>query len=346
MWRFSQQTEHTVLYYFQPRSLVHKSLLKYQHSLVIIPEERNSSLNSSSKSALAFTSEDEEYNTIFLEYLSSHSVMEAMGVPHSTASLEENTAFDEGVPQDQEDQRTQSTKRPPTPTKRNSKAINPFSMANPAYKKAFDDAYARAKALNERRRAERAAREQGEQQEQKQAQSNNTTSTTAPTQAERDVSPPNFDLSENLPLDDVKMAEADNNNAGADSESSEQSAPAPAPAITPIIQSSKRNPKANPGAVNANLRALDRSGKPCHKWECKDFQIKSFTGVTWSLPTWRPKETAVDAKKDVKSDSCTLGVHEDGNGRTSRPRSALHLSVLSSFGDGDGDDDLMNQEDN
>lgn len=297
-------------------------------------EERNSSLNSSTRGALAFTSEDEEHNTIFLEYLSSHSVMEATDVPHSTASLEENTAFDEGTPQDPEDQRTQSAKRPLTPTKR----INPYSMTKPAYKKAFDDACAKVEARIEKRRAERAAREQGEQQEQKQAQSNN--------RAERGVSPLIVVLGENLPLGDVKMVEADDDidNAGADSESSEQSTPAPA--ITPIIQSSKRNPKANPGAVNANLRALDRSGKPCRKWEYKDCQIKSFTGVTWSLPTWHRKETAIDAKKDVKSDSCTSGVHEDGNGRTSRPRSALHLSVLSSIGDDDGDDDLMNQEGN
>ena len=53
-------------------------------------------------------------------------------------------------------------------------------------------------------------------------------------------------------------------------------------------------PKANQGAINAGLRALDRSGKPCRKWERKPFQLKSFTGVVWELPSWRaPKKPLV-----------------------------------------------------
>jgi INO80 complex subunit Ies4 len=49
----------------------------------------------------------------------------------------------------------------------------------------------------------------------------------------------------------------------------------------------KLGPKANQGAINAGLRALDRSGKPCRKWERKPIQLKSFTGVVWELPSWR-----------------------------------------------------------
>jgi len=64
------------------------------------------------------------------------------------------------------------------------------------------------------------------------------------------------------------------------------------------------NPKANQGAINANLRALDRSGKACRRWERKGFQVKSFTGVLWNLPSWRaPKGSGVDVNGDVKSDT-------------------------------------------
>lgn len=53
----------------------------------------------------------------------------------------------------------------------------------------------------------------------------------------------------------------------------------------------KLGPKANQGAINAGLRALDRSGKPCRKWEKKGFRVKSFTGVAWELPSWRSANT-------------------------------------------------------
>jgi hypothetical protein len=35
------------------------------------------------------------------------------------------------------------------------------------------------------------------------------------------------------------------------------------------------------------LRALDRSGKPCRKWQKGSFKVKSFTGVVWELPRWK-----------------------------------------------------------
>ena len=69
----------------------------------------------------------------------------------------------------------------------------------------------------------------------------------------------------------------------------------------------KLGPKANQGAINAGLRALDRTGKPCRKWEKKTFALKSFTGVVWEIPSWRaPKKVAVDIHSDVrKSDTPT-----------------------------------------
>ncbi|KAK7431683.1 hypothetical protein QQZ08_001620 [Neonectria magnoliae] len=48
----------------------------------------------------------------------------------------------------------------------------------------------------------------------------------------------------------------------------------------------KLGPKANQGAINAGLRALDRSGKPCRKWAKGGFTLKSFTGVVWEIPRW------------------------------------------------------------
>ncbi|KAF2107595.1 INO80 complex, subunit Ies4 [Lophiotrema nucula] len=62
-------------------------------------------------------------------------------------------------------------------------------------------------------------------------------------------------------------------------------------------------PKANQGAINAGLRALDRTGKPCRKWEKKGFQLRSFTGVAWSVGTWRAPKKAAVFSEDVKSDS-------------------------------------------
>ncbi|KAH8670901.1 INO80 complex, subunit Ies4 [Xylariales sp. PMI_506] len=48
----------------------------------------------------------------------------------------------------------------------------------------------------------------------------------------------------------------------------------------------KLGPKANQGAINAGLRALDRSGKPCRRWAKGGFKLKSFTGVGWEIPRW------------------------------------------------------------
>ncbi|KAI1084980.1 DUF1711-domain-containing protein [Whalleya microplaca] len=48
----------------------------------------------------------------------------------------------------------------------------------------------------------------------------------------------------------------------------------------------KLGPKANQGAINAGLRALDRSGTPCRKWNKGGFRVKSFTGVVWEIPRW------------------------------------------------------------
>ncbi|KAI0387202.1 DUF1711-domain-containing protein [Hypomontagnella monticulosa] len=62
----------------------------------------------------------------------------------------------------------------------------------------------------------------------------------------------------------------------------------------------KLGPKANQGAINAGLRALDRSGAPCRKWNKGGFRVKSFTGVVWEIPRWTapPKPKAQETSEE------------------------------------------------
>ena len=58
-----------------------------------------------------------------------------------------------------------------------------------------------------------------------------------------------------------------------------------------IASSHKPGPKANQGAINEKLRALDRTGKPCRKWGKASFTLKSFTGQVWQIRTWNSPQT-------------------------------------------------------
>lgn len=62
-------------------------------------------------------------------------------------------------------------------------------------------------------------------------------------------------------------------------------------------------PKANQGAINAGLRALDRSGKPCRKWNKKPFTLKSFTGIVWEVPSWKGNERLPVLNGEESSDA-------------------------------------------
>ncbi|RLM01643.1 hypothetical protein CFD26_107884 [Aspergillus turcosus] len=74
------------------------------------------------------------------------------------------------------------------------------------------------------------------------------------------------------------------------------------------VPSSRLGPKANMGAINAGLRALDRSGAPCRKWERKTLQLKSFTGVQWQLPSWRaPRPQKTEANGEMKEAALDTG---------------------------------------
>ncbi|OAA34518.1 DUF1711 domain protein [Beauveria brongniartii RCEF 3172] len=63
----------------------------------------------------------------------------------------------------------------------------------------------------------------------------------------------------------------------------------------------KLGPKANQGAINAGLRALDRSGKPCRKWAKGHFTLKSFTGAVWEINRWTapPKANGVEGDSEA-----------------------------------------------
>lgn len=85
----------------------------------------------------------------------------------------------------------------------------------------------------------------------------------------------------------------------------------------------KLGPKANTGAINAGLRALDRSGKPCRRWEKKGLQLKSFTGTFWGISSWsgshRPGlnadgEVQSDSSSEIKPDASMLASEKSASG--------------------------------
>ncbi len=90
----------------------------------------------------------------------------------------------------------------------------------------------------------------------------------------------------------------------------------------------KLGPKANQGAINAGLRALDRSGKPCRKWDRGGFKVKSFTGVEWEIPRWtappKPRPESADgstptpasdsSNKENKEDTSQIKSEASNNG--------------------------------
>ncbi|KAL8808194.1 MAG: hypothetical protein Q9182_000258 [Xanthomendoza sp. 2 TL-2023] len=81
----------------------------------------------------------------------------------------------------------------------------------------------------------------------------------------------------------------------------------------------KLGPKANQGAINAGLRALDRTGKPCRKWEKNGFRLKTFTGIAWELPTWRaPPKRFGSGDSPEKGSLPTSNTHSKENNSSSQ----------------------------
>ena len=48
----------------------------------------------------------------------------------------------------------------------------------------------------------------------------------------------------------------------------------------------KPGPKANPGGINAGLRALDRSGKPTRRWTKVRYPVHTISGYTFYTTAW------------------------------------------------------------
>ncbi|KAE8351878.1 INO80 complex, subunit Ies4 [Aspergillus coremiiformis] len=99
-----------------------------------------------------------------------------------------------------------------------------------------------------------------------------------------------------------------------------------------IATSHRLGPKANTGAINAGLRALDRSGTPCRRWERKSLQLKSFTGIQWQLATWRtPRPQKTEDNGESKEPVLETG---DSDSKANQSASGVP-SEKSNSGDGD-----------
>ncbi|KAK0638869.1 INO80 complex, subunit Ies4 [Cercophora newfieldiana] len=94
------------------------------------------------------------------------------------------------------------------------------------------------------------------------------------------------------------------------------------------LSAHKLGPKANQGAINAGLRALDRSGKPCRKWAKGSFTLKSFTGVVWEIPRW----TAPPKLQPESSASDSTPVSAEGSSKENKESNSQLKSEASNNG--------------
>ncbi|KAL7926238.1 DUF1711 domain-containing protein [Trichoderma austrokoningii] len=95
----------------------------------------------------------------------------------------------------------------------------------------------------------------------------------------------------------------------------------------------KLGPKANQGAINAGLRALDRSGKPCRKWAKGGFKLKSFTGVAWEIPRWTaPPRTVPESGTEDSAAPSAEGSNKENkvNGNEANSMSGKDISISNS----------------
>ncbi|KAJ5109736.1 hypothetical protein N7532_002381 [Penicillium argentinense] len=109
-----------------------------------------------------------------------------------------------------------------------------------------------------------------------------------------------------------------------------------------IAAAHRLGPKANTGAINAGLRALDRTGAPCRKWEKQPLRLRSFTGVAWQLPSWRTHLIAKSEDSDGKTAAIESGDSDSkptlaapGTGTDTVNGSSAVPSEKSNSGDGD-----------
>jgi hypothetical protein len=93
----------------------------------------------------------------------------------------------------------------------------------------------------------------------------------------------------------------------------------------------KLGPKANQGAINAGLRALDRSGKPCRKWHKGGFTLKSFTGVVWEIPRWKaPPRFKAEGVQDDSVSGDSSKENKDSQVESEKSNTAVDIIMASS----------------
>jgi len=92
----------------------------------------------------------------------------------------------------------------------------------------------------------------------------------------------------------------------------------------------KLGPKANQGAINAGLRALDRTGKACRKWERTGFKIKSFTGRVWEIPSWRTPNAKAFGSESEQGTSNSQSKENSSSNVGSDKSPAVNPSVVAS----------------
>ncbi|KAF7892264.1 uncharacterized protein EAF01_010344 [Botrytis porri] len=95
--------------------------------------------------------------------------------------------------------------------------------------------------------------------------------------------------------------------------------------------SHRLGPKANQGAINAGLRALDRSGKPCRKWEKRSFIIKTFTGIPIEIPRWRapPKVTVNPSTEGSSTGDSSKENKENSQIESEKSTSAMDVDATN-----------------
>jgi hypothetical protein len=100
----------------------------------------------------------------------------------------------------------------------------------------------------------------------------------------------------------------------------------------------KLGPKANQGAINAGLRALDRSGKPCRKWQKGGFSLKSFTGEIWEIPRWTAPPKTIPEPSGEESAAVSGENSSKENKENSQAKSDANSNTNSGLGIGVGAD--------
>ncbi|RVD86939.1 uncharacterized protein DFL_005190 [Arthrobotrys flagrans] len=73
---------------------------------------------------------------------------------------------------------------------------------------------------------------------------------------------------------------------------------------------SRLGPKSSGGAINAGLRALDRSGAPCRKWAKAPVTLKSFTGFKFTVKAYGTNVTPAPSVLEEPKDTVNVNMSD------------------------------------